>query len=899
MKYIKLAIVAVLFAGAANAATFHWKDDAQSTDWTDGSNYAEGTAPSANDIVEIGNTTVYLSDSDMDSFNLASSLDRIAPSNNNSKVVFTINGTDEPIVFGAGISRNASWQSKEGTVEKRGAGTLKLTKNTGGYYDFCVAEFHVVEGMVDFSSRTAQEYFRIVRIDGGATLKMPKQTTYMNDLLGEGTLSCPSDNQLRVNGGTAESPTVVEPLLKNVNYNCSAYTRILRTDNVQAGFNVFGGVTEIIDIGGRWQPSPTGNNSCIGYDGAGVGTIRYIGESDTDTGKDVLINNNAGSAYARGIFDAGPHGGITFNGAWGWTTKSWGRAHMLGCFVLKGTNEVPCRINGKVGFATDATNGRLGDLGIIKQGSGAWHLANMSNFFASAVYVDEGELGFASIKEKGEVCALGTADDLKDLSQTGNYSNATDLAYAIRLGSSALAYPADGLATLRYIAATNASCTTRPIALAGDGRIVSDSHKLVLRGVTSCAEGENRLVLSGDAEGVTNIMHDVTDGATASMKTGVVKDGNGTWILTGTNSFSGPLAVNGGRLILKRPSDQYTWYRLVIKDSYYIDSGENFDGFKIGRIGLFDEDGYRQNIGLEYLASVFPQNAGTVLDEHIPSFLEPGQFGWGMPKRYSWWIRNETTDGQGLSAVCKTGGCGDDACMYFTRGIKSHYVDDPDKYLFIDMRLTNGAPEIKYYDIAVVYSKDANLWRYNIKTWSLLGSTDGISWDELHSVEDSASDDPSQKMKIPSTANSWMAQNSSTSGNTAATKHDTEKLQPIASKRTATDIPFLNNVEAVTVANGAVLEADGDITLSKFRVAADGTAGTVKGFALAPNSSVDVTGLPAHPESFDLPITFDGVSPQSANWSLKVGGDDTTKYGIVVVGDKLRFIVKGFRMILR
>ena len=121
MKYIKLAIVTVLFAGAANAATFHWKDDAQSTDWTDGSNYAEGTAPSANDIVEIGNTTVYLSDSDMDSFNLASSLDRIAPSNNNSKVVFTINGTDEPIVFGAGISRNASWQSKEGTVEKRGA----------------------------------------------------------------------------------------------------------------------------------------------------------------------------------------------------------------------------------------------------------------------------------------------------------------------------------------------------------------------------------------------------------------------------------------------------------------------------------------------------------------------------------------------------------------------------------------------------------------------------------------------------------------------------------------------------------------------------------------------------------------------------------------------------------
>ena len=901
----RIAAVCAMMAAAANAATFHWKDDAQSTSWTNKANYVENAAPSAGDIVEIGNTTVYLSDSDMDSFNLASSLGRVRPTNANARIEFTINGTAEPLVFGAGISRTAEYHSKEGVFEKWGAGTLKLTKQSGGNYDFDVAEFHVVEGMVDLSTRTAQEYFEIVRIDKDASFKMPSATTWMHDLLGEGEVSASTDYALRILGGTADEPTVIGPRLTKVNYNCPGYTRILRTDNVQPGFNLYGGITEIIDIGARNAPSPTGWNTALGYSSDGIATIRYIGETNIVTAKDVFIRDDSSGAFARGIFDAGPHGGITFNGVWGWTTKSWGRPHMLGCFVLKGTNEVPCRINGKIGFAADTTNGRLGDLGIIKQGSGAWHLANMENYFASALHVEEGELGFASIKEKGEVCALGTADDLKVMLARGDriigdYDAATNTPYAIHLGSQAKSYPADGLATLRYIAATNASCTTRQIALAGDARIVSDSHKLVLRGVTSCAAGVNRLVLSGEAEGVTNIMHDVTDGTNATMRTGVVKDGSGTWILTGTNSFSGPLAVNGGKLILKRPSDQYTWYRLVIKDSYYIDSGENFDGFKIGRIGLFDEDGYRQNIGFECLVSEFPQNAGAVLDEHIPSFLEPGQFGWGMPKRYSWWIRNETTDGQGLSAVCKTGGCGDNACMYFTRsGIKAHYVDDPDKYVFIDMRLTNGAPEIKYYDIAVVYSKAANLWRYNIKTWSLLGSTDGINWDELHSVEDSASDDPDQKMKIPSTANSWMAQNIATSGNTAATKHNTDKLQPIASKRAATDIPFLNNVEAVTVANGGVLEADGDITLSKFRVAADGTAGTVKGFALAQECSVDVTGLPEHPESFDLPITFDGVSPQSASWTLKVGGSDTTKYKVVVVGDKLRFIVKGMTVIVR
>ena len=127
-----VTMAAALCAMSANAATFHWKDDVQSTDWTDGNNYVEGTKPSANDIVEIGNTTVYLSDSDMDSFNLASSLNRIAPSNNNSKIVFTINGTAEPLEFGAGISRTADYHSKEGTIEKRGDGTLKLTKTREG-----------------------------------------------------------------------------------------------------------------------------------------------------------------------------------------------------------------------------------------------------------------------------------------------------------------------------------------------------------------------------------------------------------------------------------------------------------------------------------------------------------------------------------------------------------------------------------------------------------------------------------------------------------------------------------------------------------------------------------------------------------------------------------------------
>ena len=581
-----------------------------------------------------------------------------------------------------------------------------------------------------------------------------------------------------------------------------------------------------------------------------------------------------------------------------------GSEHLLIRFDLTGSNTVPCTINGVIGLKDNPSNTRTGAIGLSKKGTGCWRLANTDNFFASSVFVEEGTLDFANIKEKGERCALGTAADLKDVTQNGAYDSATTLPYAIRLGNATRRWPEEGLATLRYYSATNASCTTRPIALAGDGRIASDSHKLILRGVTSAAEGVNRLVLAGDATGATNVLHDVTDGATAAMKTGVVKDGAGAWILTGTNSFTGPLVVNGGTLILKRPSDQYTWYRLVIKDSHMIDSGAGYDGYKIGRIGLFDGAGYRQNVGLTCLSTTsdLPQNAGAMLDVHIPSLLEPGQFGFGMPKRYSWWIRKEGTNGQDLSALCNAGECHDSSCLYFTRnGIKAHYLDETNKYVFIDMRLTNGTPEIAYYDIAVVYQRGVTYEQYNIKTWSLLGSTDGITWDELHAVADSMSDDPNQKMKVPTIANSWMAQNrKTTSADSAATQYDTAKLQEIPSRRAATSIPFFDDtVEYVTVANGGVLEADGAVTLSRFRAAAGAEPGVVRGFTLAANCTIDVTGIPEGATVIDVPIVFEGAAPETATWTALVDGAPTGTIRAVARNGRLQLLRTGLQILFR
>ena len=226
--------------------------------------------------------------------------------------------------------------------------------------------------------------------------------------------------------------------------------------------------------------------------------------------------------------------------------------------------------------------------------------------------------------------------------------------------------------------------------------------------------------------------------------------------------------------------------------------------------------------------------------------------------------------------------------------------DDPNTWITFSLRLTNGSPEIVGYDIASLYNHNSgsyNYESYNLRAWELDGSYDGYHWTKLHEITDAT--DAESEMQIPEKYRFWMKQNKTTDHESVSTEFNLSNVVPITARRTGGPIPILNNVEAVTVSDGAVLEAEGDITLSKFRVAADGTAGTVRGFALAAECSVDVTGLPKRPESFDIPITFEGASPSDASWSLKVDGSDTEKYKLAVVGNKLRFVVKGTTFILR
>lgn len=904
MTAIFVAVVAAGIHCVASAATVYWKDNAPNDDWTDGSNYVGGAAPSANDTVVVGNATVRLSNSDMASFNLASSLARILPTNSNARIEFTISGADATCSFGASIRYPETGDSpRYGKIVKKGDGTLELAcSSVNNPYATDIAVEGGMLSVKDSGIANQNALFGNIDVSAGASFfTRTNGRTWTGSVTGEGTVTNSAANQLVVWGGSNASPAELTTWMSKLGYYSSGRVMIRRDDNTFGNFTVFSnsplpsdghGVTGFHSIGKKGQASSVGTHDTLNTGESG-GTFLYLGDgNETETDKKITASY---ASMGPTVFDAGAYGGLTFKGTWGYGGTA-GSGQGMGRLVLSGSNTHECVIAGDIKNATlKNSQGKTGfSFHITKKGTGAWRFTDVGSPLQdglgsgtvrendTGIAVEEGTLRYDFIREAGDKCALGMATNLCE-AYCGAPDEAYRVPYAFRLGSAARSYPDDGLATFEYTGTRDAICTTRPIALGGDARLLNSSgYPLRLGGISAISNGVQNIVLGGAGTG--NEVGNLTDGA-AGCRLGVIKEGSGTWTLAMTNSFSGPVVVKGGTLKVRHVGEgvKYTWYKLVIKDLWSrFRTSTKSDYLKLGRIGLFDGDGYRQNIG-------FAANTAN----SVGLSLSGGQIGRGMPMRYYTWF------GSRYEKLTDTGQISDSSCLQLQRDNAVIDPSDPKKWLEFDLRLTNGTPEIAYYDLAVVYGDGSSTGAYsnfNVRAWSLLGSTDGWNWDELHSVADNRAS--GEKMKIPTTSNSWMAQNKPSSGETAATKHDTAKLQAIRGHSLGLVPAPLANVEYVSVSDGAVLEAEGDVTLSSFRVTAGAAPGTVRGFSLAPNCTVDVRGLPKHPQPFDLPIAFDGVSVADADWSLTVDGAPTQKYSLSVVGNRLRFMVKGMKLVV-
>ena len=90
---------------------------------------------------------------------------------------------------------------------------------------------------------------------------------------------------------------------------------------------------------------------------------------------------------------------------------------------------------------------------------------------------------------------------------------------------------------------------------------------------------------------------DIADGTGDTARTGVRKDGTGTWTLGGDLTFTGPIEVESGMLKVRNTS-RFTWFKFNICEvmencARYRGTSAKTTGYtvQLGEVGLFDKDG--------------------------------------------------------------------------------------------------------------------------------------------------------------------------------------------------------------------------------------------------------------------------------------------------------------------
>ncbi|MBQ6328426.1 MAG: autotransporter-associated beta strand repeat-containing protein [Kiritimatiellae bacterium] len=330
---------------------------------------------------------------------------------------------------------------------------------------------------------------------------------------------------------------------------------------------------------------------------------------------------------------------------------------------------------------------------------------------------------------------------------------------------------------------------------------------------------------------------------------GVTKTGKGTWTLLGNQTFSGPLAVEDGTLLVARKR-KYTWFRFTVRGVVFPTS--NKDIFYINEFGLFNSAGERQNQGLEAISS----GTGRVKNSIDYMTLLPGQATIGNANEIYWWSEdwrnlNGLFDGEGSGKYWRT--------AYYGFSIS---WDNEATHIPVVMRLPADADEVSSCDV-VLYSSSQSLTDFSVD-----GSVDGIVWKNLLNKRESEGDFDH------TTTSKWLSDNSAypTVGDT----HIPAESWRFVGHDGGDDCSVLENVSGVNVAPGATLRAADDITLHRITIDATNGNGTIDGFDFAETGVIDVVNMPSRAGSAVVSITLsnlpEGALARLNGWSVRIGG---------------------------
>jgi len=263
-----------------------------------------------------------------------------------------------------------------------------------------------------------------------------------------------------------------------------------------------------------------GSNSAIGAASNAAsnlvlngGALSYIGTGGS-TNRLFTLGGSAGSRL-----DSSGTGAIVFTNAGAIAFSAPGTNQTI---ALGGTN------TGNNSLAAQLTDNGVGVTSLTKDGVGTWILNNPNSLYTGITTINGGVLGVDKLSNGGLASSIGASSAAAANLVIGN--------------NSTLRYTGAGDTTNRLF---TLSAGTTFIESSGTGAIVfTDTGLVTLAG----ANQARTIALGGTNTGNNTLAGSI--GNAGSGVTTLAKNDSGTWLLTGTNTYSGPTNVNAGRLIL-------------------------------------------------------------------------------------------------------------------------------------------------------------------------------------------------------------------------------------------------------------------------------------------------------------------------------------------------------------
>lgn len=170
---------------------------------------------------------------------------------------------------------------------------------------------------------------------------------------------------------------------------------------------------------------------------------------------------------------------------------------------------------------------------LFKNGVGTLALTSANNSFSGTMYITAGTLEVKSLADGGMNSSIGKAG-----------SAASNLVVA---NGSTLRYTGTGSSSDRLFSLTNGT-TGATIDASGAGALLFTNTGAL--GHTAALTSSRQLILTGTNLGNNTLSALLGDTGSAGGTLSLTKNGAGTWVLAGNNTYTGATTVNAGRLIL-------------------------------------------------------------------------------------------------------------------------------------------------------------------------------------------------------------------------------------------------------------------------------------------------------------------------------------------------------------